>query len=265
MGTLSDRTRSRWGRRRPYILFGYILSGIIDRTFPNSGLYQSDERGDFDGGPGGLDDDVLRFDRERSSFNAWTTDIATSNQHGRVEGVLNLSVFLAQIVAMVAAGAINRSTWATLHLLLLYWAGIVIASGFVAGGLLRDAPNLDQEASHQSFGQEFSELFNIELLKQNRQLFILLLFIMITSIGMQVSFPYLIVYLENFIGVTKTEFSVIGGAVMVGSAIVAIPFGILADRWDKRPMMAIALVFSSLGGILLSLVKSLPMLALTGF
>ena len=82
---------------------------------------------------------------------------------------------------------------------------------------------------------------------------------------MEVSFPYLIIYLENYIGVTKTEFSIIGGAVMVGSAVLAIPFGILADRWNKRSMIAIATVISSLGGILLSLVNSLPLLALTGF
>ena len=88
---------------------------------------------------------------------------------------------------------------------------------------------------------------------------------MITSIGMQVSFPYLIVYLNNYLGVTKTEFSIIGGSVMLGSALVAIPFGILADRWNKRLMIAIALVVSSMGGILLSLVKTLPLLALTGF
>ena len=35
MGTLSDRTRSRWGRRRrPFILFGYILWGISTILFP---------------------------------------------------------------------------------------------------------------------------------------------------------------------------------------------------------------------------------------
>ncbi len=34
MGTLSDRTRSRWGRRRPYILFGYILWGLSTILFP---------------------------------------------------------------------------------------------------------------------------------------------------------------------------------------------------------------------------------------
>jgi len=74
----------------------------------------------------------------------------------------------------------------------------------------------------------------------------------------------MIVYLENYVGVSKTEFSIIGGAVMLGSAILAVPFGILADRWKKRPMIGIALVLSSLGGILLSLVKTLPLLALTG-
>ena len=34
MGTLSDRTRSRWGRRRPYILVGYVLWGLATIIFP---------------------------------------------------------------------------------------------------------------------------------------------------------------------------------------------------------------------------------------
>ena len=58
--------------------------------------------------------------------------------------------------------------------------------------------------------------------------------------------------------------SIIGGAVMVGSAVFAVPFGILADKWNKRNMLFFATIVSSLGGILLSLVSSLPLLALTG-
>jgi MFS family permease len=87
---------------------------------------------------------------------------------------------------------------------------------------------------------------------------------MISSIGMQVSFPYLIVYLENYVGITKSDFSIIGGAVMLGSAIFAIPFGILSDRWNKQIVIAIATVISSIGGILLSLVSTLAQLALLG-
>jgi MFS family permease len=141
----------------------------------------------------------------------------------------------------------------------------VIVVGLVAGSLLQDVPlPLESDQPKRSFLSEFSELFDINTLKENRALFILLIFIMLSSIGMQVSFPYLIVYLNNFVGVTKSEFSVIGGAVMLGSAIFAIPFGMLADKWNKRNMIFFATIVSSLGGILLSLVRSLPMLSLTG-
>ena len=197
-----------------------------------------------------------------AAFSAWTADIASSETRGRVEGVLNLSMFLAQIVSMVAAGILIDSFGYFIFFYSL--GGIVMLTGLIAGSLLHDAPLPETDGQRTSFWAEFAELFRTDVLKSNRELFILLLFIMVSSIGMQVSLPYLIVYLENFVGVTKTEFSIIGGAVMLGSAVFALPFGILADRWNKRLMIAIATIFSSLGGILLSLVSSLPMLALTG-
>jgi MFS family permease len=180
-----------------------------------------------------------------------------------VEGVLNLSLFLAQIVAMVAAGIlIDNVGYFTFFYTL---GGIVMVIGLIAGSLLRDAPlPIGEEKPRISFWAEFSRLFSLETLRNNKNLFILLLYIMISSIGMNVSFPYLIVYLQNYVGVTKTEYSIIGGAVMVGSALLAIPFGYLADRWNKRLMIAIATVVSSLGGILLSLMVTLPALAVSG-
>ncbi len=263
MGTLSDRTRSRWGRRRPFILFGYILWGLSTALFPTVAYIKITSLAIV---MVVIADSLMTFfgsTANDAAFNAWTADVATSEQRGRVEGVLNLSVFIAQIVAMVAAGVLIDSVGYFTFFYAL--GGIVMVVGLIAGSLLQDASLPEGRAPRHSFWAEFSELFNLDTLRQNRELFILLIFIMISSIGMEVSFPYLIVYLENYIGVSKSEFSIIGGAVMVGSALVAVPFGILADRWNKRLMLALALIVSSAGGILLSLASSLPLLALTGF
>lgn len=261
MGTLSDRTRSRWGRRRPFILIGYTLWGISTILFPTVAYIKISGVAIF---MVIVADSIMTFfgsTANDAAFNAWTADIATSDTRGRVEGVLTLSLFIAQIIAMVAAGIlIDTLGYFTFFYLL---GGIVTVTGLIAGSLLPDV-DVPLDKPTLSFWAEFAGLFNLDTLRNNRKLFILLLFIMVSSIGMQISFPYMIVYLENFVGVTKSEFSIIGGAVMVGSAALAIPFGILADKWNKRNMIAIAITASSLGGILLSLARSLPLLAITG-
>ena len=93
----------------------------------------------------------------------------------------------------------------------------------------------------------------------------LLAFIMVSSIGNQVSMPYLLVYLENFLGMTKTQFSIVGGAVMLGGAAVAIPFGILADKWNRRNMIIVSVIVSAVGEVMLSRMTSLPLIAATAF
>ncbi|MEE4193978.1 MAG: MFS transporter [Anaerolineae bacterium] len=263
MGTLSDRTRSKWGRRRPYIFAGYILWGLSTILFPTVAYIKEVSLAII---MVVVADAAMTFfgsTANDAAFNAWTVDVATSETRGRVEGILNLSVFLAQIVAMVAAGMLIDEFGYFIFFYAL--GGIVMLVGLIAGFFLQDTPFPDENAPRESFLKEFAQLFNMQTLRDNRNLFILLLFIMVSSIGMQVSMPYLIVYLENYVGVTKSEFSIIGGAVMVGSAIVAIPFGILADRWNKKIMLAIATVVSSIGGIFLSLVNTLPLLSLAGF
>ena len=264
MGTLSDRTRTKWGRRRPYILVGYALWGLATILFPMVAFIKVASMAII---MVVIADSVMTFfgsTANDAAFNAWTADIATSENRGRVEGVLNMSIFIAQIISMVAAGILIDSFGYFIFFYSL--GGIVMAAGLVGGSLLEDAP-VDENISNvprPPFWQEFTELFRIDVLRDNRDLFTLLLYIMISSIGMQVAMPYLIVYLENFVGVSKTEFSIIGGAVMLGSAVLAIPFGILADRWNKRTMIGGAIIISSLGGILLSMVVTLPLLALTG-
>ncbi len=65
MGTLSDRSRSRLGRRKPFILFGYILWGIVHHSISNSRLYQALLPGCHPGGCCRFDHDFLWFHCQR--------------------------------------------------------------------------------------------------------------------------------------------------------------------------------------------------------
>src|SRR5512137_15405 len=174
MGTLSDRTRSRMGRRKPYILFGYILWGISTIVFPTVAYIKVASIAVI---AVVLADAVMTFfgsTANDAAFNAWTADIATTHTRGRVEGVLNVSVFIAQIVALVAAGVlIDKAGYFVFFYLL---GGIVILAGIVAGGLLQDAPlPPEPEGGRPSYWREIAGLFNVETLRNNRVLFILFL------------------------------------------------------------------------------------------
>jgi MFS family permease len=262
MGTLSDRTRAKWGRRKAYILFGYVLWGLMTVLFPMTALIKNISLAIL---MVVVLDSLMTFfgsTANDAAFNAWTADVAPADQRGKVEGVLNLSLFIAQLVAIVAAGALIESVGYFTFFYVL--GGIVMVVGLLAGGALPDQPSDHLPQSEKSVWQEIRELFRLETLRENSKLFIILISAMLLGIGFQVAFPYMIIYINNFIGVSKTEYAIVGGGVIIGSAIAAIPLGILADKIDKRLMMAISTVLTCLGCFAFSLVRSIPLLALAG-
>ena len=262
MGTLSDRTRSRWGRRKPYILFGYILWGLMTALFPMTAMIRNVSLAII---MVVVLDCLMTFfgsTANDAAFNAWTVDAAPAAQRGKVEGVLNLSLFIAQLVAIVAAGALIDSVGYFTFFYVL--GGIVMVVGLFAGGVLPDEPSVHLPRNEKGLWQEMRELFRLDTLRENTLLFIILISAMLLGIGFQVAFPYMIVYINNYIGVSKTEYAIVGGAVIIGSAIAAIPLGILADKINKRLMMAVSILLTCLGCFAFSLVRGIPLLALTG-
>ena len=63
MGTFSDRTRSRWGRRRPFILVGYVLWGFSTIFFPTVAYIKAIFSGYHPGSSGGFTDDLFWLHR----------------------------------------------------------------------------------------------------------------------------------------------------------------------------------------------------------
>lgn len=262
VGTLSDRTRSKWGRRKAYILFGYILWGMMTALFPMTALIKNISLAVL---MVVLLDSLMTLfgsTANDAAFNAWTADVAPPDQRGKVEGVLSLSLFIAQLVAIVAAGALIESVGYFIFFYVL--GGIVMVVGLLAGGYLPDQPSEHLSQSEKSVWQEIRELFRVATLRENSKLFIILISAMLLGVGFQVAFPYMIIYINNYIGVSKTEYAIVGGAVIIGSAIAAIPLGILADKINKRFMMAISILLTCLGCYAFSLVRGIPLLALAG-
>jgi MFS family permease len=262
MGTLSDRTRSKWGRRKPFILFGYVLWGLMTALFPMNAMLKTASMAVL-----GviLTDSLMTFfgsTANDAAFNAWTTDVTPSQKRGKVEGILNLCLFVAQIISNVAAGVfIDQFGY---FIFFYFLGGLVMIAGLVAGLALREAPTDQENAPIKSFWTEIGELFSLKTIRENKQLFILLILIMVTGIGMQVAFPYLIIYLNHNLGVTKTQYSIIGGVILILSGALAVPLGLLADKWNKKAMLALAIVVSSVGCFLFGQFRSIPLLAFAG-
>ncbi len=262
MGTLSDRTRSRYGKRKLFILFGYILWGVMTIVFPMTAWFKNLTLSVI---MVVLADCLMTFFGSMANdaaFNAWTVDVTPSNRRGRVEGLLNVAMFIAQIISLTLAGVLIDQFG---YFRFFYTLGaIVILAGLVAGLLLPDKPSDHLSKPEKTFWQELSELLQWRMVTENRMLFILLLVIMISGIGMQICYPYLVIYVTHNLGYSRSEFALIGGAVMLGSLILAVPLGGLADRMNKRKMIIAAIVLSSLGCFLFSLGKSIAFLSVAG-
>ena len=170
MGTLSDRTASRWGRRKPYIVGGYILWGIITALYP---LVEWIETVGVAIVMVIVVDAVMTFfgsTANDAAFNAWLTDIGHSSNRNRIDTLNKITVFLAQIIALGAAGIIIDQYGYFIFFYLL--GGLVTLTGGIAAALLKDSPTPPPEQL-KPLWTEFRELWDPRGLRQHRTLFLL--------------------------------------------------------------------------------------------
>jgi MFS family permease len=264
IGTLSDRTFTRFGRRRPYILFGYILWGIVTAAFPAVSLLR----------PIGLAvfmvilaDAIMTFfgsTANDANFSAWTTDITDTTNRGRVEGLLQMSVFLSFIITTALAGMVIEKFG---YFVFFYGlGGLVTLTGIIGGLLLKDAPVSEEERNKQRlpYWREVLNTFSFEIVRNNRVLFLLFLAISINGIAWQVTFPYLLIYIEHFLGYDKGTMGMIMGGVLILTAISTIPLGILVDRIPRRTFILWMAFAAAVTALIFSFARGIPFLLVSG-
>jgi MFS family permease len=261
MGTLSDRTRTRWGKRRPFIFVGFIFWGIFTALFADAAYFKSVAMGVF---MAILFDSIMTFFGATASdaaINAYVADVTTVENRGRVSGAMQVMGWIATLVVYGGAGFIIQA---------IDYTGFFYAIGAFAllVGLIF-APMLDEpqdESKPQgTFWGQISDTFQVKNLLAQRDLFLLFIALTLFMIGINTFFSYLMIYLQHQVNLSITQSSIlIGVAIIIGGVGLAVPLGALADKWGRRQVAVVSVLLESVGLACFSISQSLVPLIISG-
>jgi MFS family permease len=260
MGTLSDRM----GKRKPFIVIGYLLWALSTMAFPMAAWAKNVQLAIF------LViflDAVMTFlgsTANDAAFNAWVTDITDSSNRGTVEGVMLILPIIAIMLGMGVSGLLIDVFGYYTFFLTLGFA--VLIMGAVGAALLKESPDLAPQSMAKNKGliAELFLVFSPQNIRQNSSLFLVLLTMTIFMSSQQIVIPYELIYLNNYLGISKTTAGILTTIIAPVTILLALPVGKLCDRGHGLTVLIIGLIIGSTGQLLFSMSTELWMLAVTG-
>ena len=246
-GWLSDRTRSRWGRRRPYMIFGalplglaaWLLFSIPSRLTGLSAFLIV--AGTF-----------LLFDTIRSSvimpYNAWsaelTVDYGERTSLIAIRQIMSVSGYVVGATVIIVLVAFIRRTmglsepaaWSRTAFIL---GAIVAAAVWPTAFGVRSKPAVNAAPSKMPARAAYRHAFRNKPFMIYMIVNMLAAFVLTVTQGM---IPYYVIYQLGM----KGSLSIIMLVFLVTVVLFVYPYKILADRLNKGPAWAIGLTISGL-------------------
>ena len=224
IGALSDRTRTRLGRRRPYILVGIPLSAGLF-------LYAAAQH-DVVGLTVGIVLFSIFFNAAADPYVALLADITTPSERGILQGVstavqlASQVAFLALISVAVGTGSVPAWSYGLVAVLMVLGFGVTVFG-------VREpeaAAEITQETRLGLRGY-VRELF------EQRQAMRYLAAIFAFMVGFSAVLPYLTLFITVDIGQTEQVALGLAAGTLLVTAIAAVVFGKLADRVGNKPVL----------------------------
>jgi Na+/melibiose symporter-like transporter len=187
MGTLSDGARpGRWGRRRPFMLIGYLFWGVFTAVYPMAALFRSVTVGV---GMAILFDSVMSSwgsTANDAAFNAWITDITTERNRGAVVGVTEILKWIALLVTCAGSGFLVATLGYTGFFVAI--GALVVVRGVLGGFTAREPAAA--EPPREGYWRRIADTFQWKSLKENHTL---LVSVAVWNVAFNVFFPYLMI------------------------------------------------------------------------
>ena len=232
MGALSDRV----GKRKLFISAGYILWGLATALF---GLITPENAQRLFPGANAAAaaaimvivlDCVMTFfgsTANDAAFNAYVTDVTDNTNRGRVESVLAILPLISMLVIFgLFDGLTQQGRWK--EFFAIFGIAVTVV-GVLSIFLVKDAPEL--RPRKDNYFRNLVYGLRPDVIKNNPQLYLSFAAFCLFSVAVQVFFPYLIIYIQNYLGIT--DYAIILGVVLILASIFSVISGKFIDKIGK--------------------------------
>ena len=255
-GIFSDNTRSKYGRRRPYLLMG-IISGVSMILFAFS----------IDLAGGNIMTayiiciilDVIIIGITSNGYyvaeRALVPDIVELEKRGRANGIVQILGNVGLLIAVAAflvsdlIFGVDTGDGTEIgqpgHIFTLAVGGIsIIITAIVGFFLIKEKP-VEELPPKKKFFIEIKEIFNAKKLKENKEFFKIVLALTVYRTGISTIMPFLFIWIFA-LGISTPELLLV---VLISFAllfIIAVVLGKLADKHGRRKFIPLSIIIISI-------------------
>jgi MFS family permease len=258
-GIKSDNTRSKYGRRRPYLLFGFIAGiAMIAFAFAEDFLMC-------------IILDAIIIGIASNAFyvaqRSLIPDLIKPEHRGRANGIVGS---LANVGLLVAIGltlvaneiyTVRRGTGNIItregHLFLFSIGGLAIIFSGMIGFMLLKEVHLTELPPKKEFMEELKAIFNLEEFKKQNQFFRIVIAQTIYRAHVFVVLPFLFIYLFSLALTTFELLLTIGVSIPV-IIVAMIILGKVADKFGRKVSITPGIIIACIGLFLMPVATFFP-------
>ena len=250
MGALSDRV----GKRKVFICAGYMLWGLSTAAFgyitkENAArLFPAANAAAAAATMVVVLDCVMTFfgsTANDGAFNAYVTDVTDSTNRGKAESVLAILPLISMLIIFgLFDGLTQQGRWKEFFNIFGF---AVTGVGLVSLVLVKDEPGL--EPRKDRYFKNLLYGLRPSVVRESPELYLSFAAFCVFSVAVQVFFPYLIIYIQNYLGIT--DYAIVLGVVLILASAVSVVSGRYIDRLGKLrfAVPAVAIMLAGLAGM----------------
>ncbi len=255
MGAYSDVK----GKRRPFMLIGLLCWIIATVIFPFAAFVKPIIMAVI---VAILFDCIMTYfgaTAYDAAFNAYVTDVTTLENRGKAIGIVEIMTLISVLIIYGISGFIIIAFG---YYFFFFVVGFLVAIFGIPGALLvKDSEDLTP--LNMTVLEHLKSTFNKDMIKNNKDFFLVLSGLALWSIAFNVFFQFIIIYLQHYIGLSLEMASTIVFIALLISIIAALPIGIVTDKIGRKRVAICSVFLESIALILFALSNDLISLIIT--